>query len=52
MSYKTKKHCYIITSERYFSDEIGNEFYSDSEYKVNDIIILDGIKWFIDKVIR
>ena len=48
------KHEYMITSERALrrSDESENTFYSDSTYEVGDVIVLDGLRWTADKVVR
>lgn len=47
------KHVYIITSERAYrrNDEYRNELRSNKEYQVGDIIILDGLEWFVEEVI-
>ena len=44
---------YIITSERAHrrNDESENTFYSNTEYHINDIIELDGIRWIVDAVV-
>lgn len=49
MTHLTRKYVYIITSSRAYrrSDEYRNTFYSDSEYKVGDVIELDGLDWFV-----
>ena len=52
MEKNMKANEYIITSERRRSDEIQNEFYSYNIYDVGDVIILDGIRWYIEEVIE
>ena len=52
MEKNMKANEYIITSERRRSDEIQNEFYSYNIYDVGDVIILDGIRWYIEEVIK
>lgn len=49
-----RKHEYIITSIRAYrrSDESRNRLYSDHEYKVGEEIVLDGLIWIVDEVIR
>lgn len=49
-----RKYTYIITSERAYrrNDEIDNELMSDHEYKVGQVIELDGLNWTVTVVIR
>ncbi len=44
---------YLITSERAYRrvDEIRNYFTSTNDYKVGDVIILDGIRWRIEEIL-
>ena len=46
------EHEYLITSERYRSDEIDNKFYSNKELGIGDTIVLDGLNWHVTDVIR
>lgn len=48
---KEFKNRYLITSERFFSDETDVELRSNNEYKAGDIIILDGLRWYITEVL-
>lgn len=45
---------YLITSERAYrrSDEEDNVFHSNNQYKVGDVIILDGLRWTVTEVIE
>ena len=54
MTYKDKKHQYIISSIRsdYRYDELDNEFYTDTVYRAGDIIVIDDIDWFVVEVVR
>lgn len=47
-----KTHEYVITSQRGFWDETDNTFYTDKEYKIGDLIVLDGIVWEVVAVIE
>ena len=51
---KTYQHEYIITSERADrrNDEAENTFCSDNVYEAGQIIILDGLRWHVDRVVR
>lgn len=50
----TKMHKYLITSERAIrrDDERDNLLRSSNVYRVGQIIILDGLKWTITRVIE
>lgn len=47
------KYTYIITSMRAHrrNDEYRNKLYSDNEYKVGEVLILDGLGWIVEEVI-
>lgn len=46
------RYKYIITSCRAWrrSDEEANTLFSNAEYKVGDIIYLDGLAWYVEEV--
>lgn len=48
------KHEYIMSSERAYrrNDEERNTIYSNKVLQVGDVIWLDGIRWFVDEVIK
>ena len=50
----TKMHKYLITSERAMrrDDERDNLLRSSNVYRVGQVIILDGLKWTVTRVIE
>ena len=48
------KHEYIITSERAYrrNDEYRNTLYADRLYEVGDVIVMDGLRWTVEEVVR
>ena len=54
MSKGTELHMYLITSERANrrNDEKDNLLKSFNEYKVGQVIVLDGLKWTVTKVLK
>lgn len=48
------RHEYLISSERAWrrDDEKLNKLQTNCVYEEGDIIVLDGIRWVVDKVIR
>jgi len=51
---RNHKHTYIISSERAYSrnDEYWNEICTDKELKLGDYIIMDGLKWYVDAIVK
>ena len=49
-----KMHKYLITSERANRrpDERDNLLQSYNEYKVGQVIVLDGLKWTVTRIIE
>ena len=50
---KKYAHVYIVSSERWLSDETDCEWYSNKEYKEGDSFIdSEGLRWYVIAVIR
>lgn len=49
-----RKHEYIISSERSHrrEDEYRNTMWTDTEYHVGDQIMMDGLTWTVEEVIK
>lgn len=51
---KQRKHTYIISSIRANrrNDEYRNELYSDRELQVGEWIVLDGLEWMVEEIVK